>query len=503
MTTSAATARLDGPQLRAVLLFTVLAGAVAALVVANPEFASGISGASAPLLLTSALVIGALTIRYSAIGLPLLVAFVFLNVSEALVRYHDFPSLLQLLVVGLVFAAWLKHDTDAVTAVATQPLTVALLAYLALVTVSTIWARDGAVADARLVDLLKAATVFALATALMNSRERIVHGLTTMVVAASAVSALVIFQMAAGLHHNPLFGLARVKAHAHVAGTVFAARAAGPIGDPNYFGQSLLLAVPLCAVFAARSNSRPRRMLWIGAGVLQLIAIGLTYSRGSIIAIPIVGLLSALVLRLNWRVIALAAVAAALIASPFMSGAFFNRLMTISMFLPTDEQSFQRDSSFEERRLFMRVAWEMFSDRPALGVGLGNYGVAYEDYSGRVASTFRALDDLSEVHFAHNLFLEVAAETGTPGLLLLLIVFAVCWIRLAQNRKAFSGRGDEFMRTISGALQIALLGFAFTSLFLHLELPRHLFLLFAFAAAVDRLAGRGGAENSLSLSDSP
>src|SRR5581483_3426456 len=59
-----------------------------------------------------------------------------------------------------------------------------------------------------------------------------------------------------------------------------------------------------------------------------------------------------------------------------------------------------------------RVALEMFLDSPLVGVGAGNYPLLYPEYSRdlgvvAVASEF----------YPHNLYLQVAAETGTLGLL--------------------------------------------------------------------------------------
>ena len=124
-------------------------------------------GGATPLLLVVALVFGALVIRYSAIGVPILVTFVYLNLSETLVRYHGFPSLLQFLVLGLAFAAWLKRDTEKWSVVLRQRITILAIVYLLVVFASTAWAVDRGVADEKLGSMARATVLLLLATVLL------------------------------------------------------------------------------------------------------------------------------------------------------------------------------------------------------------------------------------------------------------------------------------------------------------------------------------------------
>ncbi|MDX1584374.1 MAG: hypothetical protein R3338_12320, partial [Thermoanaerobaculia bacterium] len=137
-------------------------------------------GRADPLLLLFAVLFGALAIRYSSLGLPILIVFVYLNLSEALVRYHDFPSLLQVLVVGLAFAAWLKRDTDDPREVMRQPLTIYLAGYLLLLLVTTTIAEDPELADQRVVEIAKAFIIFGLGTILMRNRKRLFQGIVAL-----------------------------------------------------------------------------------------------------------------------------------------------------------------------------------------------------------------------------------------------------------------------------------------------------------------------------------
>ena len=467
-----------------------LAGAVAAIgltaaILGDRGLMESTIGRATPMLIVLAVVFGALAVRYSSLGLPLLVAFVYLNLSQALVRYHDFPSLLQVLVIGLAFAAWLKRDTEDVAEVAKQPLTIALLAYLLLLLVTTAIASDRDLADERLIEVGKSFVIFGLATSLMRNGERLMQGFTALVASATFLGVLTLIQVATGDFSNEFAGLARIK-QAHIYGRVFQPRIAGPLGDPNFFAQILLLALPVSVLFGARSASRRTRVVWFSSAGVILIALMLTYSRGAMVALAVMGLMLMKVLHIRWRttVIMIAGLAFSLVLLP---EGVTRRFLTIEQILPSSEAPLRPDSSFEERKLFMRVAWVMFGANPVLGVGPANYTARYDDYVNLTGSAARQYEDESDLHFPHNLYLEVAAETGLVGLLSFGLILVTAWM---ASREALRPEVDPWLRTAAVAFRIALVGYLVSGVFLHLAFPRYLFLILAFAATLQRLSRR-------------
>ncbi len=88
------------------------------------------------------------------------------------------------------------------------------------------------------------------------------------------------------------------------------------------------------------------------------------------------------------------------------------------------------EQSVSERFLMWRSALEAIGDNPLMGVGFGNYEAAYqEEYM---------LDEAKERFqgHAHNIYLQLWAETGLPGLILFCVLFGYIlhwsW-RRAQN----------------------------------------------------------------------
>jgi putative inorganic carbon (HCO3(-)) transporter len=83
-----------------------------------------------------------------------------------------------------------------------------------------------------------------------------------------------------------------------------------------------------------------------------------------------------------------------------------------------------------ERMAHWQAAIGMFTDHPWLGVGIGNYAVAYPQYA-----VGRWRDPLGH---AHNYYLNIAAEAGIIGLGAYLLLFgagfAVAWRTIQRTQ---------------------------------------------------------------------
>ena len=73
-----------------------------------------------------------------------------------------------------------------------------------------------------------------------------------------------------------------------------------------------------------------------------------------------------------------------------------------------------------ERMAHWQAAWQMWTDRPWLGVGIGNYEPVYPRYA-------LPLWPLPLGH-AHNYYLNIAAETGVIGLVAYLLLWSVAFV---------------------------------------------------------------------------
>lgn len=467
------------------------AGFLGAVAVAAPElFHLDLSFTLTPLLLlgvAAAAVSAAAIIRYPTFAVALLTVFVYWNLSQVLVRFHGLPSLLQLLVLPVGVAALLVARREGLEELVSHPVPWVAAAWIGTVLLSTTRAWNTGVADAELAEALKGFAIFGLVALLAGHRRRLKIATGATLAAACVLAALALWQVFADDFGNEWGGLARIK-HAQIYGDVFEERIAGPLGDPNYFAQILLILVPL-GLLPSWAGRGWRRGLAVAAAGLLAVATVYTYSRGGALALALVVGLAFVVRGLTWRMVT-AATAGLLVAMFLMPGAFARRLTTLQQLLPGQGEVLDPDSSIEKRRLVTRVAWEMFLDHPGLGVGAGNYATRFAPYASRTGSAAREYDDPSEPQFPHNLYLEIGAETGLVGLLAFGLAVVVIFGALVRARRRFLKLGEQGLADLSAALALGLVGYLTSSLFLHGHFLRYLWLLFGLALACDLLAAR-------------
>lgn len=475
-------APLSGRETVPMLLLLTAVGACALgwIVAENPELAhleNPFTWANAGALALAFALCAALLAR-PGLGLVLLALFVYLNLSQVLVREHGLPSLLQLLVVPIGLAAFRGEGARRFRELPRLPLFLLLAAWSVVLLVSSLAAWDRQIADDRIAESVKAWVIFALVAVLASTPRRLRQGAWTIVAAGALLGGLGTFQALTGDYHRQFWGFARIK-DAHIWGDVFEKRIAGPLGDPNFFAQILIVLVPVGLTLAAEARGLRNRVLALGATALILGGAVLTYSRGGALALGCVLLLFLASHRVRPRYLGLGALVLLLLLLVAPSE-FVRRLGTIGEILPGGEEVIDPDSSFAERKLYALTAWAMFLDQPLLGVGAGNYTVHFDRYADVVGFSARDYEQPGEVHYPHNLYLEIAAETGIVGLAVFAGVVVAAFLALRQARRV----SGDFAR----AFEIALVGYLISSVFLHGHFQRYLWLLFGFAAALRLMA---------------
>jgi putative inorganic carbon (hco3(-)) transporter len=440
------------------------------------------ANATGVVILLAGLAASAVALRYPALGLYLLVGFIYLNLSQVLVRSYQAASLLQLLVVPVFIAAWAERQrTD--QPIPSFPLapTAALTAYVLVALASSTWAGDAALATNAALVLAKALVIYGAIVLLASSVHRIRTATFLMVLSGASLAGLGLYQTLVGNFSNQFGGLARIK-YAHIHTTVFEPRIAGPLGDPNFFAQILVPLVPISLALAWGARDVRLRATAYGAASLLIAGTVLTYSRGAALALAVVLILSLLAHGVKPRQLA-TALLLLLLLIPFAPEGFARRLSTIAQVLPGSEAVLKPDSSFGKRRVVTGVAWSMFADRPLLGVGAGNYTSDFHSYVERVGSAAREYE-ADDANYAHSLYLEIGAETGSLGLLTFGAALLVCFVCLRHARTRFRSMGRDAAVTLTRGVEIALIGYLISSAFLHGHHIRYLWLLFALAAAL-------------------
>lgn len=429
--------------------------------------------------------IAQLSLRALQFGaLPLLVLVVFLNLSALFVAKLSLPSILQPLIVLLAGAVTMHARVLRPGDVVARPAVLALAGYGLIVFAGSVWARDASATDHEVLELLKNFLLMVVAGSLAASWRVLRVAFTVLVCGAVLLSVLTLVQVAAGDPDLQFGGLAGVE-EGHIYGDVSEIRPAGPFGDPNYFARILLLAFPLAAFLGSGHHRLREQLSSAAAAVLIGLAVLFTYSRGGMLTLAFVIALLVVAgrVRLGPRTFAAAAIAMVLLLPTDIG----RRLLTIQSAFGANGNTAVADSSVEKRQHLHGVGWQIFEDHPLAGVGGGNFGSHYPSYAREVGLTGLDYTAPGVRQYAHNLYLELAAETGLAGLTAFVAAMTLTITALLRARRILLARGDTAHAALVMAIVLSVAGYLVASFFLHSGQQRYLWMMLGFAMSACRL----------------
>lgn len=398
----------------------------------------------------------------AVLGIGVFVALLHARVSSVVEELHGMPSFAVPAAVGLIVVALGSHLIDpARPDVAGPATTLTALTLLVLVMVRlpglVVSSHSDLVLENVAVYVKDAVVVFGVIYAM----ER-VGGLRAAVIgiiaAASVLGLLTIYKAATGTSSD-FFGFSR-------AGTSLITeeeglRFTGPFLDPNYYAQSAVIAFGLATGLALGDVGRRTRLAMAGAMVLLLITVGLTFSRGGMLAIAAIGAV------LAWRRYrlraALPAVVVLVLFISFAPGATAERFQSVGEApLAIIRGGDAVDPSLGGRTSEAFVAMQLFAEHPVFGSGAGTYEANYLDHANGNGIEIRRIG-----RAAHSLVLESAAELGLLGLLGLTIVAGSALAVPIHVRRRLEAAGDIRSVALADGIWLAVIGYLVTALFLH------------------------------------
>jgi O-antigen ligase len=138
------------------------------------------------------------------------------------------------------------------------------------------------------------------------------------------------------------------------------------------------------------------------------------------------------------------------------------------------------DGPIRGRTTEMLAALAAYTDHPVLGVGPGQYATYHSvRYQGLPEISFR---EIPLPRRAHSLYLEIAAETGTVGLVIFMAIPLLLLMDLGRHRRALFAARPDLARLAAG-FTLMLLAYLGTGVFLHLAYERYYWVMIAMAAA--------------------
>lgn len=262
-------------------------------------------------------------------------------------------------------------------------------------------------------------------------------------------------------------------------------RSAGPIRDPNFYAQVMLMLLPIGAVKSVTERVRAMRLAALACTTVIAVAILLSYSRGA--ALGAVAVLIGMFFLRYVRAWHIPLIAVAIILGLVAFPGYARRLATLEAAgaaLLGQASVGEADSSVRSRTIENLAALRSFTDHPLLGVGPGQFPRYYQSYANEIGVEVHLTD-----RAAHNLYLGLAAETGVLGVATFLTVIGVTLSQLNRARRLASAVRPELAH-ICAAFMLALVGYLVTSLFLHLAFERYIWLILALSGATAALTLR-------------
>jgi O-antigen ligase len=160
---------------------------------------------------------------------------------------------------------------------------------------------------------------------------------------------------------------------------------------------------------------------------------------------------------------------------------YYDRVLTIQDILPTQNGfiNIKQDAAIQGRASENLTAWAMFVDNPLLGVGLNNFPILYQDYTKSIG-----LAPSNQQRRPHDLYLEVAAETGIIGLTIFMAIVVLAYRSIFTARKKLIEYGIRDAANMVTGFAVAFTGYMLAAVFVHGAYPRYFYLLIGIAFAL-------------------
>lgn len=233
----------------------------------------------------------------------------------------------------------------------------------------------------------------------------------------------------------------------------------GMLTDRNDFSLALCMGIPLLLHLGLSEKRQILRRVLLMTIPLTVLTIVSCHSRGAFLA------LGATALALVWRSrnrfagFALFAFCAAGVwmAAP---ASYKERLSTISQY--------QTEGSARGRIEAWKVAGNMIASKPLLGVGFNKFQSEYVSYDPKRGIESDGNPKAEGTRVAHNSYLQIWAECGTPAFLLYLLLIALTFRDLAVVRREAERRyHSSWILSYANMFEAGMVAFVVGAVFLN------------------------------------
>lgn len=451
----------------------------------DPILGTGVPIAAAGLLV--ALMVGVLLAHKVGLGIGALLGFLYvpvilLNLSLGVALFVPLAFIDRLPAASLgptaasilVLMAWVgmlpgRRRAIAATLRRTPGVFILLALLLTWVTMSISWAVDPSAAANEFWNWWVAAATFVIIATSFSQRRYLV-----ILCAAFVAGALI--SVVAGLLPGAAASADTLPTEAH--------RFSGSYGDPNFLAVGLVPAIALTVGLSAVYRDAGRRAVLLIAAAVLAGGLAASGSRGGIVAAGFSALVAVLVVRGRRLPVVAMILGALAIGGLWMA--------------TSSPATWERVRSFDTgagRTDLWEVAWRMSKAHPVAGVGLDGYfkeSARYIRQPGRLPTGGEFTRSvLRQPLVAHNTYLQMLAETGVPGLCLLLGAILAAMRATWLASRAFERLRDPVMAALARASLIAQIGALSTSFFISNYYDKRIWIVLALGPALLAVASSG------------
>jgi len=414
-------------------------------------------------------------------GLLVLFFLTYTRFSDIAVHYHDAPSIAKsyIFVLGVVILirwAVFKERPEG-----WQRAAVIIGIYGLVLVSSLLYASDTTLVSESLNDIVKDVFIAFIVIVLLNSGARLRGVVWSLLIAGIFMGTISVYQYLTGTFGNYYWGFAQ-SSYMQYAGTQEGYRIMGPVGDPNFYAMVMLVLVPLALERLLDESSRPLRLMALWALTVIALTVVFTYSRGGFVALAaaIFAWFFLYPLRAKYFPILILVGVAFFMLIP---QEYIARISTLKELISAPSVGFRtQDFALRGRASETLAGMEMIKQNPILGVGLNNYTVHYMEYAKSLGLAPTATE-----RAAHNLYIEVAAETGLLGLSVFLVLLGTMAKNIIDSWKKLKFmRRDDLARMVA-AIGAGIFGYLTASIFIHSAYPRYFWLLVGIAFSIPNI----------------
>jgi O-antigen ligase len=415
------------------------------------------------------------------IGLLVLFFLTYTRFSDIVVHYHNAPSIAKYYIFLMGIVVLIRWAVFRERPQGWQRAAV-VIGILGLVrAISLLYASDTKVVSETLGDFVKDVFIAFIIIVMMNNGRRLRGVFWALLLAGIFVGTLSVYQYLTSSFGSDFGGFAQTGYMQYV-GEKEGYRIFGPVGDPNFYAQVMVVLVPL----ALERLLDERRLLLRLAAAWALAVSGLTvvftYSRGGFFALAAAVFAWFVIYRPSVKSIPIFILVG--IALLFViPKEYIARIAALTELISAPSVGFHtQDFSLRGRASETLAGLAMIRQHPFLGVGLGNYALHYMKYSKSIG-----LATSASARAAHDLYLEAAAETGLIGLAVFLLLLAAAGKDVIESWRKLKEKKRYELARMTAALAAALVGYFSAAVFVHSAYPRYFWLLLAMAFSMPNI----------------